>query len=71
MKTVTTVGRGYPNPLAAEAALRRALARDGITPRRVWTRRWTSQQVFCPFEALAEIEDDEFAGIQYRGEKIG
>jgi hypothetical protein len=58
---VILTGRGYPSPDAAIAAMRQALAKDGleVPDEDIEARRWTPESVFCPWEAVALIPDKD------------
>jgi len=60
-KRVISGGRAYPTPEAAVAALRAALAKDGITvpDSDIMPRLWTNKAVICPWEAVAWIPDNK------------
>jgi len=59
MRTITTNGRGYPTPAAAKERLRSMLERDGVEAKEIRARRWTEKPVICPWEAVAEVSDED------------
>ena len=67
---IVLMGRGYPTPESAVAALRRALEKDGITvdDTDIEPRRWTEKNVICPWEAVAQVPIDTIPRKNVAGE---
>lgn len=63
MREVVLTGRGYPTAETAVKRLTDRLAKDDVDPIRVYGRRWTEKSVMCPWEAVAEVSDADYARI--------